>query len=85
LTASFQHVERVPLDEQRGGIVQVFAGTFGGLRSPAPHYTGIFGGDLRVHSGTALQIPLEAAYEYAAHHRQLRTSCSAVLSATGGL
>jgi redox-sensitive bicupin YhaK (pirin superfamily) len=66
MTASFLHVERVPLDEQRGGIVQVFAGSLGGLLSPVPHYSGIFGGDLRVHPGTVLEIPLEAAYEYAA-------------------
>src|SRR5262249_1442260 len=56
MTASFQHVERVPVDDQRGGIVQVFAGSLGGLRSPAPHYSEIFGGDLQVHPGTALEI-----------------------------
>src|SRR5262245_53873438 len=66
MPASFQHVERVPLEEQRSGIVQVFAGSLGGLRSPAAHYSGIFGGDLQIHPGAALDIPLEPACEYAA-------------------
>jgi len=66
MSALFQHVERVPLDEQRGGIVQVFAGSFSALASPATHHSGIFGGDVRVHPGAALDVPLEVAYEYAA-------------------
>src|SRR5687767_3137409 len=35
MSALFQHVDRVPLDEQRGGIVQVFAGSLGTVASPA--------------------------------------------------
>jgi quercetin 2,3-dioxygenase len=66
MSALFQHVERVPLDEQRGGVVQVFAGSLSGLRSQAAHYSGIIGADLQVHPGAALHIPLEAAYEHAA-------------------
>ena len=66
MSALFQHVERVPLDEQRGGIVQVFAGSLGALASPATHHSGIFGGDVQVHPGVALELPLEVAYEYAA-------------------
>ena len=46
MSALFQHVERVPLDEQRGGIVQVFAGSLSALRSPATHHSGIFGGEV---------------------------------------
>jgi hypothetical protein len=66
MSALFQHVERVPLDEQRGGIVQVFAGSLSALQSPARHHSGIFGGDVQVHPGAALDVPLEVAYEYAA-------------------
>ena len=66
MAASFQHVERVPIDEQRGGILQVFAGNLGGLRSQAAHHSEIFGGDLQVHPEATLEIPLQRAYEYAA-------------------
>jgi redox-sensitive bicupin YhaK (pirin superfamily) len=66
MPALFQHVDRVPLDEQPGGIVQVFAGTLGALASPATHHSGIFGGDVQVHPGAALDLPLDVAYEYAA-------------------
>ena len=66
MSALFQHVERVPVDEQRGGIVQVFAGSLNALRSPATHHSGIFGGDLQVHPGAALDMPLDVAFEYAA-------------------
>jgi quercetin 2,3-dioxygenase len=56
----------VCLDEQRGGVVQVFAGSLGALASPATHHSGIFGGDVQLGPGAALDVPLEAAYEYAA-------------------
>jgi quercetin 2,3-dioxygenase len=64
--ALFQHVERVPVDEPRGGIVQVFAGRVGALASPATHHSGIVGADVRIHREAALELPLERAYEYAA-------------------
>jgi redox-sensitive bicupin YhaK (pirin superfamily) len=73
-SASFQHVEQVPLEEQRAGIVQVFAGSLSKAHSPATHYSGIFGGDVQVHPGAALDLPLEAIYEYAA--LVLRGDCS---------
>jgi redox-sensitive bicupin YhaK (pirin superfamily) len=63
--ALFQHVERVPVDEQRGGIVHVFAGSVGALTSSATHYSGIVGGDVQIHPGAELELPLERAYEYA--------------------
>jgi len=66
MPAMFQHVERVPFDEQRGGIVQVFAGRLHTLHSPAACYSGIVGADLQVHPGAALDIPLETSYEHAA-------------------
>jgi hypothetical protein len=66
MSALFQHVDRAPVDEQPGGIVQVFAGSFGALASPATHHSGIFGGDVQVHPGAAFEMPLDVAYEYAA-------------------
>ncbi len=49
MSAQFQHVERVPVNEERGGIVQVFAGSLNTLRSPATHHSG----DLRRRSAGA--------------------------------
>jgi len=66
MSALFQHVERVPGDEQRAGMIQVFAGSLSALASPATHHSGIFGADVRVHAGAALDVPLDVAYEYAA-------------------
>jgi hypothetical protein len=65
MAALFQHVDRVPVHEQSGGIVQVFAGSLGALASPATHYSGIFGGDVEVHPGAALDVRLDVTYEYA--------------------
>jgi quercetin 2,3-dioxygenase len=66
MSAMFQHVDPVPVDEQQGGIVQVFAGSLSALASPAMHHSGIFGGDVQVHPGAALDVPLDVAHEYAA-------------------
>jgi len=66
MKASFQHVERVPLAERPGGVVQVFAGAADGLQSPAAYYSGIFGGDIQLHPNADLDLPLEARFEYAA-------------------
>ena len=63
-SASFQHVDEVPVHEQPSGTVQIFAGTLAGLRSPAAHFSDIFGGDLRIHAGSTINLPLEATYEY---------------------
>jgi len=65
MSALFQHVDRVPVDEQPGGIVQVFAGSLGALASPTTHHSGIFGGDVQVHPGAVLDVPLDVSYEYA--------------------
>ena len=63
--ASFQHIERVPAHEQRGGIVQVFAGNFAGANSPIAHFSEIFGGDCQIHPRAAIDLPLETKFEYA--------------------
>jgi quercetin 2,3-dioxygenase len=65
IAASFQHVDRVPQYEQRGGIVQLFAGGLAGLQSPAAHFSDIFGGDLQIHPQSMLDVPLDQRFEYA--------------------
>ena len=57
MSALFQHVDRAPVDEQPGGIVQVFAGSLGALTSPATHHSGIFGGDVQVHHRAVSRRP----------------------------
>jgi len=64
-SASFQHVDRVPVEEQPGGIVQIFAGTLAGLHSPAAHFSEILGGDIQVHARSAITVPIDATYEHA--------------------
>lgn len=63
--AAFQAVERVPLIEQPGGVVQVFAGSLVGVSSPAVHYSGIVGADLQVHRGETLEVGLDPFSEHA--------------------
>ena len=64
-SASFQHVEQVPVHEQPGGIVQVFAGALAGLHSPAAHYSEILGGEVQVHAQSAITVPLDPTSEHA--------------------
>jgi quercetin 2,3-dioxygenase len=62
---SFQHVEKVPEVELRGGVAQVFAGTLAGAASPAQYYSEIVGADLAVHSGEELSLQLNSSHEHA--------------------
>ena len=62
---SFAGIEETPLFEPRGGIVRVFAGALGGVRSPAPHFSPIVGADVEVHAGAAVEIELDPAFEHA--------------------
>ena len=63
--ASFQHVPLAPLLEPTGGIVRVFSGELAGATSPAHHVSELAGGDLQVHRGEKLEIPLRPDFEYA--------------------
>ena len=65
ISPSFQHIEKVPEVDLRGGFAQVFAGAFAGATSPAEHYSDIIGADLAVHSGAELTLPLNPAHEHA--------------------
>ncbi|MEP7309173.1 MAG: pirin family protein [Acidobacteriota bacterium] len=64
--AGFQHVDRAPLSEQAGGIIQVFAGSLETVISPATHFSELLGADVRVHPQATVEMPLQPAYEYAA-------------------
>jgi len=61
---TLQHIEKVPASELKGGVVQVFAGAFAGVVSPAQHYSDIVGADVRIHRNEALSLPLTERYEH---------------------
>jgi redox-sensitive bicupin YhaK (pirin superfamily) len=65
IAPSFQHVEKVPEAELRGGLAQIFAGTFAGVTSPAQHYSDIIGVDLAAHPGAELTLQLSPSREHA--------------------
>jgi quercetin 2,3-dioxygenase len=65
ISPSFQHIEKVPAVDLRGGVAQVFAGALAGAISPAEHYSDIVGADLAVHSGAELTLPLNSSHEHA--------------------
>lgn len=62
---AFTSIEQVPVDERRGGILQVFAGGLGDVRSPAPYFSEILGLDAQIHSGETLEIELDPGFEHA--------------------
>ena len=64
-TPAFAHVSEVPVFERPAGVVQVFAGSIEGVRSPAPYYSPLLGADVRVHPGQRLDVPLDPTYEHA--------------------
>jgi len=64
--ASFQHIEEVPIIEQVGGAVTVFAGTMLGCSSPAEHPSPILGIDIEVRAASSMEVPLDSSFEHAA-------------------
>lgn len=64
--ASFQHIETVPVIEQAGGKVNVFAGSMLGQTSPAKHFSPILGMEVEVYPSARLELPLEPLFEHAA-------------------
>ena len=61
----FETFQRVPVVEQRGGVIQVFAGSIAGATSPARHYSEIVGVDLQIHAGETVELGLNPNYEHA--------------------
>lgn len=64
--ASFQHIKEVPIVEQSGGRVSVFAGSVSGCSSPAKHFSPILGADIAVHTTARMELQLEPSFEHAA-------------------
>ena len=64
--ASFQHIDEVPIIEQTGGTVSVFAGTLLGSSSPAKHFSPILGIDVALSATASMELPLDASFEHAA-------------------
>jgi redox-sensitive bicupin YhaK (pirin superfamily) len=60
--ASHTHV---PVAEERGGLVRVFAGSLAGVTSPARHFSEIVGGDVEIRAGESVELELNPAYEHA--------------------
>lgn len=61
---TFAGLAETPCRELRGGILQVFAGALGGLRSPAPHYSPLVGADVQVHPGATVELELDPRFEH---------------------
>jgi redox-sensitive bicupin YhaK (pirin superfamily) len=62
---AFQHIERVPSVDLRGGAAQIFAGTLAGAACPASYYSDLVGADLTVLPRERLEVPLDPAHEHA--------------------
>src|SRR5215470_13060696 len=64
--ASFQHLDEVPIIEQTGGIVSVFAGSVLGYSSPAKHVSPVLGVEIALSATANLELPLDQSFEHAA-------------------
>ena len=64
--ASFQHIGEVPIIEQAGGMVSVFAGSMPGCSSPTKHFSTVLGVDIALHARGRLELPLDPSFENAA-------------------
>jgi redox-sensitive bicupin YhaK (pirin superfamily) len=61
---SFDGVERVPVVETPGGVIQVFAGTLAGVKSPSRHFSDLVGADLQLHPGLSLECEVRPDFEH---------------------
>ncbi|HBB93861.1 MAG TPA: hypothetical protein DC054_00585 [Blastocatellia bacterium] len=64
--ASFQHIDEVPIIEQAGSMVSLFAGSLLGWSSPAKHFSPVLGADIELHAFANLELPLDPSFEHAA-------------------
>src|ERR1041384_5429744 len=64
--ASFQHIDEVPIIEQVGGTVSVFAGSVLRYSSPAKHVSNVLGAEIALSVTASLELPLDQSFEYAA-------------------
>lgn len=64
-SASFQHIDEVPIVEQGGGTVSVFAGSVLGCSSPAEYFSPLLGVEVTLQASASLELPLDRAFEHA--------------------
>jgi redox-sensitive bicupin YhaK (pirin superfamily) len=64
--ASFQHIDEVPIIEQAGSMVSLFAGSLLGRSSPAKHFSPVLGADIALSGTASLELPLDPSFEHAA-------------------
>ena len=62
----FTSIEQVPILENKGGIIQIFAGSLLGFTSPVRHFSDILGVELEIHPHQTIHIPLDPRFEHAA-------------------
>lgn len=63
---AFSAIERVPMIEQPGGLLRVFAGSAMDAASEAPHHSPIFGVDVEMFANGRFELPLTPGWEYCA-------------------
>jgi redox-sensitive bicupin YhaK (pirin superfamily) len=63
---SFQHTDEVPIIEQEGGAVSVFAGSVLGYSSQAKHVSHVLGIEIALSAPARLELPLDQSFEHAA-------------------
>lgn len=64
--AAFQYIDRAPVAETPDGRIQTFAGSLGGVTSPAVHHSPLVGAEILVHRRHRLVFEAEATFEHAA-------------------
>lgn len=60
----FDHVQRVPIVDVGGGVMQVFSGELAGVSSPARHFSSIVGADLDVQANGRAEFALDPRFEH---------------------
>lgn len=65
MAPSFTTIERVPIIETKGGIIELFAGTLKGITSPAPHFSEILGASFEIHPRQSVSFVLNPQFEHA--------------------
>jgi redox-sensitive bicupin YhaK (pirin superfamily) len=62
---SFTSIEQVPIIEIKGGLVQLFAGKFNEITSPATYASEIMGAEVQVHPNQTINLTLNHPFEHA--------------------
>ena len=62
---SFTAIDQVPVVEDKGGLIKVFAGSLAGTTSSAPHFSDLVGTEVNVHAGHTLEVGLDEGWEHA--------------------